>query len=163
MTSDDKTGVDTAVDAASVRQLLLQLGVALTKTGDAVSEVQAHLRAIAAAYGYGHARIAVFPTLLIVALDRDESAGVWPIDSVSQLRLDQASDVIRLAQDAQTRRIDPAAALAELERILRMPSRFGTAAYVLSHAVLTVGLGSSSAPPPSTCGCMRRSARASAR
>jgi uncharacterized membrane protein YjjP (DUF1212 family) len=139
--SDDRPQHEGSADPAALRRLLLRLGAALTMTGDAVSEVQGHLRSVAAAYGYAHTRIAVFPTLLIVALGRGESAGFTTIDSARQLRLDQASEVIRVARAAQARRITPADALAELERILAMPSRFGTAAYVISHGVLTVGLG----------------------
>jgi hypothetical protein len=48
--------------AKDVEALMLSLGVALTMTGDAVSEIQSHLPAIAAAYGYGEARISLSPT-----------------------------------------------------------------------------------------------------
>ena len=106
-------------DPAEVRLLLLDLGVALTMTDDAVSEVQGWLRAIAAAYGYGHARISVFPTLVVVVIGDDEPAGLRTIDSFAALRLDQASDVIRLARRAGKAEIDPHAARAELERIPR--------------------------------------------
>jgi uncharacterized membrane protein YjjP (DUF1212 family) len=110
-------------------------------TGDAVSEVQEQLRAIAAAHGYRRARVAVFPTLLIVALNPAESAGFRTIDSSRQLRLDQASDAIRLGRAAAARRVAPHDALAELDRILASRSRFGTVAYIASHGVLTLGLG----------------------
>jgi len=135
-------------DAANVRRLLLQLGVALTMTGDAVSEIQGHLRAIATAYGHPRARVAVFPTMLIVALDEGESAGFRPIDPVGELRLDQASDVIRLARAAEKTRMPPGEALAELARILAMRPRFGSTASIVSHGVLTVGLGLVINPAP---------------
>jgi uncharacterized membrane protein YjjP (DUF1212 family) len=131
----------TSADPAEVRALLLGLGVALTMTGDAVSEVQAQLRDIADAYGYERARVAVFPTLLIVALGASESPAFRMIDSSLQLRLDQASEAIRLARAAAAKQIAPGAALDELERILASRSRFGTVAYIASHGVLTLGLG----------------------
>jgi uncharacterized membrane protein YjjP (DUF1212 family) len=131
----------TSANPNEVRALLLALGVALTMTGDAVSEVQDQLRAIATAHGYRRARIAVFPTLLIVAINAIEAPGFRTIDSARQLRLDQASDVIRLAQAAAAKRTAPHDALAELDRILASPSRFGTVAFIASHGVLTVGLG----------------------
>ena len=55
---------------------------------DAVSLIQDRLRSVAAAYGYPHARISLFPTLLIVALRDGETPRVGTIDSVRQLRLD---------------------------------------------------------------------------
>jgi uncharacterized membrane protein YjjP (DUF1212 family) len=110
-------------------------------TGDAVSEIQERLRAIAAAYGWERARISVFPTLLIVVLDDGEPAGVRTIDSVRALQLDQASEVIGVARRAEAGEIAPAAALDELQRALEQRPRFGTAAYVASHGVLTLGIG----------------------
>src|SRR3954454_17806021 len=70
------------VDTAEVQLLLLALGEALTLTGDAVSEIQTRLRAIAGAYGYPHPRFCVFPTLLIVALDAGGVAGGGRADTL---------------------------------------------------------------------------------
>ena len=83
-------------------------------SGDAVSLIQDRLRSIAAAYGYPHARISLFPTLLIVALRDGEAATVRTIDSVRQLRLDQASEVIAVARRAERAELAPAEALAKL-------------------------------------------------
>ena len=141
MTSVEHPETDTTANAADVRRLLLRLGVALTMTGDAVSEIQGQLRSIATAYGHPRARVAVFPTVLIVAVGEGESPGLTTIDSAGELRLDQASEVIRLAQAAEATRMPPSEALAELERILAKRPRFGTVPYVISHGVLTVGLG----------------------
>jgi uncharacterized membrane protein YjjP (DUF1212 family) len=106
------------------------------------------VRSIAAAYGYPRARVAVFPTVLIVAVREGESAGLRTIDSAGELRLDQASDVIGLARTAEHTRMSPARALAELERILARRPRFGAAASIVSHGVLTVGLGLVINPAP---------------
>ena len=71
---------------------------------DAVSLIQDRLRSVAAAYGYPHARISLFPTLIIVALREGEPATIRTIDSVRQLRLDQASEVIAVAAPHRARR-----------------------------------------------------------
>ena len=108
---------------------------------DAVSLIQDRLRSVAAAYGYPHARISLFPTLLIVALREGEPAMVRTIDSVRQLRLDQASEVIAVARLTERAELAPAEALAKLREILASRPRFGPAAYIASHGVLTIGLG----------------------
>ena len=83
-----------AKPAEDVRAFLLDLGVAMTMTGDAVSEIQRRLRSIAAAYGYGDALVSVLPTFLLVLLHDGDPPGVRSIDTGRQLRLDQASEVI---------------------------------------------------------------------
>jgi uncharacterized membrane protein YjjP (DUF1212 family) len=128
-------------ETGDVQRLLLAMGVALTMTGDAVSEIQGQLRSIARAYGYERAHISVFPTLLMVSLGDGQPASVRTIDSFRQLRLDQASAVIRLARSAERAEIAPPDALERLAGIFNTPSRFGTVAYIASHGVLTVGLG----------------------
>lgn len=127
-------------DGEHTQRLLLDLGVALTMTGDAVSVIQERLRAIAATYGYARARIVVFPTLLIVTLGEGQAVAFRTIDSARQLRLDQASDVIRLAQRAETTAIPPTDARTELRRILTAAPRFGATASIASHGVMTIGL-----------------------
>ena len=117
------------------------MGAALTMSGDAVSLVQESLRSIASAYGYPDARISLFPTVLMVALRDGDAASLLTIDSVRQLRLDQASAVIAIARRAEAAELPPADALSELRRALDARPRFGPAAYVASHGVLTVGLG----------------------
>ncbi len=126
--------------ASRVRALLLELGVALTMTGDAVSEIEGALRSVAAGYGFPHARVSVLPTLLIVALHPRESAAMATIDSSRALRLDQASGVIRLAREAADDGVAPGPARDRLREILATPPRFGVAARVAAHAALTVGL-----------------------
>jgi uncharacterized membrane protein YjjP (DUF1212 family) len=117
-------------------------------TGDAVSEIQATLRGVAGGYGFPHARISAFPTVLIVGLQEDKPAGIRTIDSFAQLRLDQSSDVIRLARAAEAARVPPSDAVTKLRRILNAEPRFGLAANIASHAVLTVGLGLVIRPAP---------------
>jgi uncharacterized membrane protein YjjB (DUF3815 family) len=132
---------DAGAPAADVSALLLAAGVALTMTGDAVSEIQRRLRSIAAAYGYGDAHISVLPTFLLVRLHEDAPVGIKSIDTVRQLRLDQSSEVIGVARRAEQADIEPSAALTALGRALSAPPRFDTAARIASHGLLTVGLG----------------------
>jgi uncharacterized membrane protein YjjP (DUF1212 family) len=134
------TRTEVAADPAEVQRLLLDLGVALTETGDAVSEIQTRLGSIAAAYGYPQAHVSVFPTVLFVALEAGEPAGARTIDSSTRLRLDQASEVIHLARSAGGGEVEAPDARASLGGILAAPARFGVLAYIVAHAVMTVGL-----------------------
>jgi Putative threonine/serine exporter len=52
-----------------LQQFLLYLGSALTAAGEAVNQVEEHLRRVAAAYGAPRARVSVLPTYLVVALE----------------------------------------------------------------------------------------------
>jgi uncharacterized membrane protein YjjP (DUF1212 family) len=141
VTAATRSGGGDAVETEELEAFMLSLGVALTMTGDAVSEIQEHLRAVAAVHGFGQAHVAILPTLLIVALREDEAAAVRTIDSSRQLRLDQASEVIRTAGLAEAGEISLSSGLARLEQALAMPPRFGTVWFIASHALLTLGLG----------------------
>jgi uncharacterized membrane protein YjjP (DUF1212 family) len=132
---------DAGALTADVTALLLASGVALTMTGDAVSEIQRRLRSIAAAYGYGHAHISVLPTFLLVRLHPDAPVGIRSIDTVRQLRLDQSSEVIAVARRTEQAEIEPSTALTALGRALSAPPRFDTAVRIAAHGLLTVGLG----------------------
>lgn len=144
----DAAPIAAITDPDEVEALLLELGVALTMTGDAVSEIQAHLGAIAKSYGYLDARISVLPTLLIVGLQPGRPAGIRTIDSFDQLRLDQSTDVIHVARGAEAAEIAPAEASRRLLHALALGPRFGTLAYIGSHAILTLGLGLVIRPAP---------------
>src|SRR6202012_2942411 len=56
-------------------------------------------------------------------------------------RLDQASEVIRVARLVEGAQMGLAEASTRLKRAVDMPPRFGTAAFIASHALLTLGLG----------------------
>ena len=77
----------------------------------------------------------------MVALREGDTASVRTIDSVRELRLDQASEVITIARRAEATELTPAAALSSLDETLAARPRFGTPASIVSHAVLTIGLG----------------------
>jgi uncharacterized membrane protein YjjP (DUF1212 family) len=56
---------------AELRQFLVYLGSGLTASGEAVNEIEEHLRRVAAEYGAPDARISVLPTFVVVALDHE--------------------------------------------------------------------------------------------
>jgi hypothetical protein len=80
-------------------------------TGDAVSEIQ---NAIAAGYGYSDVHVSLGPTLWMVRVTGDHSIGSRTIDSMRQLRLDQASEVIRIARSAGAADVSPSEAASRL-------------------------------------------------
>src|SRR5262249_42972833 len=68
-------------------------------------------------------------TLLIVGLGEGHgAAGIRTIDSFRQLRLDQASAVIRLSERASAGAVGPGEARRGLEETLPAPPRFRVAA-----------------------------------
>jgi uncharacterized membrane protein YjjP (DUF1212 family) len=78
---------------------------------------------------------------LVISLRGGGAARVRTIDSIRQLRLDQASEVIAVARQCEQGLLDPGEAATSLRRTFASPPRFGTVAYVAALAVLTVGLG----------------------
>jgi hypothetical protein len=77
----------------------------------------------------------------MVTLREGDPASLRTIDRFRQLRLDQSSEVIRIARAAEAGSIRPSDALADLQGALDMRPRFGTVWYIASHALLTLGLG----------------------
>ena len=65
-------------ELGELQQFLLYLGSALTAAGDAVNQVEEHLRRVAAAYGAPRARVSVLPTYLVVALKPGQPATLEP-------------------------------------------------------------------------------------
>ena len=68
MVPDPLTGEHRPEEEA-VERLLLELGGALLSCGDAVADIQDHLRRIAHLYGYPHANVSVLPTLVLVSVE----------------------------------------------------------------------------------------------
>jgi Putative threonine/serine exporter len=86
-----------------LQQFLLYLGSALTAAGEAVNQVEEHLRRVSAAYGAPRARVSVLPTYLVVALEPGRPATLEPTRQLrGVLRLDQLA---RLAPAGAVRRL----------------------------------------------------------
>ena len=84
-----------------LQQFLLYLGSALTAAGEAVNEIEEHLRRVAAAYGAPRARVCVLPTYLVVALAPGRPATLEPTRQLrGVLRLDQTAALFEVLKAA---------------------------------------------------------------
>jgi uncharacterized membrane protein YjjP (DUF1212 family) len=130
-----------AHDPSAVQQLLLYLGSALTAAGEAVNEIQEHLRVVATAYGYPHARVVVVPTFVVVSLSATSPTTLEPTAQLrGSLRLDQVASVWEVLKQARRAGIDPTAARRAVLDALRRPPRFGWMVRILGHVILAVGI-----------------------
>jgi uncharacterized membrane protein YjjP (DUF1212 family) len=141
-------------DAADpLLRFLSRLGHALIATGEAVAVVEDALRRIARAQGVKHVNVVALPTVLFVKLD---DGTVSQLDFTSEegvtLRFDQIEAVFALVRDAEAARLDPHAGLARLAAILAQPPRFGLAASVLGHMLITVGIALALRPTTAVVG-----------
>jgi uncharacterized membrane protein YjjP (DUF1212 family) len=127
---------------AELHQFLLSLGSCLTAAGEAVNEVQEHLRTTAAAYGAPHARVSVLPTYLVVSLEPGRPATVEPIHQLGgALRLDQTAALFEVLRQAERGDIQPAEGSRLVRQVVEMRPRFGRLLTVLGHVGVTVGIG----------------------
>ena len=126
---------------AVLRDLLVQLGVAMSAAGDSVDAIDSTLRTIVAAYGVEHVEVAVLPTSLMVSTGLGTSTQIQiGIPPSTGLRFDQVAelyDIVRLVASAS---VTPTEALHRLHAVYRMPPTFRWPVRTLGHAVLTVGL-----------------------
>lgn len=127
--------------AAELHEFVLATGRALSLAGTAVTETQQRLTRIAAANGADGARIVVFPTALLIAL---EPGGRTTVESVPQLtgalRLDQIAALYEMVRRAERGGVGPAEGLRTLGDIRSMTARRGRVAAVASHSVMTAAL-----------------------
>ncbi|RSM69598.1 hypothetical protein DMB66_11470 [Actinoplanes sp. ATCC 53533] len=130
-----------AGEAEDLQQFLLFLGSALTAAGEAVNQIEEHLRRVAAAYGAPDARVSVTPTYLVVALEPGRPATLEPTGQLrGGLRLDQTAALFEVLRSAGHGRLPPAEGSRRVRALVDMPPRFGRTVRVFGHAVLTVGI-----------------------
>ncbi len=134
--------------AEDVFAFLLALGKALLATGDAVSDIESHLVDAAKAYGQPQARVMVLPTVVAIAAgprapaklataETDGSLGaVGP-----QLRLDQVTEVLRIARAAAAGEMPVDGGLEALARVHEMPNRYKPLLRILGYVIVTLGIG----------------------
>jgi uncharacterized membrane protein YjjP (DUF1212 family) len=135
------SGGTPAVDEVALQQFLLQLGSALTAAGEAVNEVQDHLRAVARAYGADEARFVVLPTFLVVALDPRRPATLEPTSQLDGvLRLDQTSALFDILDRALQGDLDPADGSRLVLEAVTRPPPYRLVLLLLGYTVLTMGL-----------------------
>ena len=140
-TSADPIGPDAGPDERSLLRFLLFLGSGLTAAGEAVNEIQGHLMDVAAAYGAPHARVAVLPTYLEIALEPGRAATLEPTRQLrGTLRLDQTAALFQLLRSAKRGTPSPGEGSKRVLEIVEMRPRFGRTLTMFGHAVLTVGI-----------------------
>jgi uncharacterized membrane protein YjjP (DUF1212 family) len=125
----------------TLRDLLVQLGLAMSAAGDSVDAIGTNLRAIVRAYRVDHVEVGVLPTSLMVGTGQGTDARVQMGSPTSvPLRFDQVAALYALVRSASTAALTPAAALDELDAIRAMPPTFGAPVRTFGHAVMTTGL-----------------------
>lgn len=142
MTDTEKHHVSlTASDYDDLQQFLLYLGSGLSAAGEAVHNVQAHLRNVAHAYGKPEALIAVLPTLAIVSIEPGRGATIEPTEQLdSALRLDQTAALYELVDRAEQAELTPAEGNEEVADIIASDSRFNWWQSLIGHVILTVSI-----------------------
>jgi uncharacterized membrane protein YjjP (DUF1212 family) len=128
-------------ELAELQQFLVYLGSALTAAGEAVNEIEDHLRRVAIAYGAPEARITVLPTFVVLSLEPTRPATLEPTKQLrGVLRLDQTAALFELLRRAERSEVAPAEGTAQISEIVTMAPRFGPVVTILGHVVLTVGI-----------------------
>ncbi|MFT4049821.1 MAG: threonine/serine exporter family protein [Solirubrobacterales bacterium] len=131
----------TESDYDDLQQFLLYLGSGLSAAGEAVHNVQAHLRNIAHAYGKPEALIAVLPTLAIVSIEPGRPTTIEPTEQLdSMLRLDQTAALYELVDLAESAEITPAEGNEQIAKIVGSDSRFSWPWSLVGHVVLVVSI-----------------------
>ena len=126
---------------AEVRDLLVQLGTAMSAAGDSVDAIDSTLRTIVAAYGVQHLEIAVLPTSLMVSTGHGTGTQIqMGIPDRRPLRFDQIAALYTLVREVSAASLTPTEAKQRLAAIYRLPPTFSWPIRILGHAVLTVGL-----------------------
>ena len=126
---------------AAVRDLLVQLGVAMSAAGDSVDAIDSTMRSIVAAYGVEHVEVAVLPTSLMVSTGLGTSTQIQiGVPQGRPLRFDQVAELYSVVRLASSASVSPGEALDRLHAVYRMPPTFRWPVRTLGHAVLTVGL-----------------------
>src|SRR5690242_10876213 len=122
----DSAGPVVDPDDRSLLRFLLFLGSGMTAAGAAVNEIQDHLIGVAAAYGAPHARVAVLPTYLEIALEPGRAATLEPTRTLrGVLRLDQTAALYQLVREAKEGELSPEVGSRRVLEIVEMRPRFG--------------------------------------
>ena len=89
---------------ASLRALLVQLGVAMSAAGDSVDAIDSTLRTIVAAFGVEHVEVAVLPTSLMVSTGHGTGTQIEiGIPQGKRLRFDQVAELYSVVRAASSR------------------------------------------------------------
>jgi uncharacterized membrane protein YjjP (DUF1212 family) len=128
-------------ETRDLQAFVVELGAALSATGETVTLVQERLTCVTRAYGADAATVSAFPTYLMVAMGRGEPTTVeLTAPLAGPPRLDQIAAVDRLLEQAERGAVPPADGLRTLDEIREMAPRFGRFQSIAGYSVLTVGL-----------------------
>lgn len=127
---------------------LTELGKALTASGISVVDITSILERIALAYGED-AEILIFPTMILIKIDEQESA---PINAANQkpglLPLNQVSEIYDLIYKAEKAQISPKEANKSLKKILAEKHCFGSIGILIGYILFSMGIGMLLQPTP---------------
>jgi uncharacterized membrane protein YjjP (DUF1212 family) len=124
-----------------LKTFIVQLGAAMNASGQPVDVVQERLGAVARAYGADTVRVSAFPTYLMVTMASGDPATLELTTPLARSRrLDQISEVDRLANQAMGGGVTPAEGLQRLEEIRDLPTRFSTPFHILGYTLQTLGI-----------------------
>jgi len=127
---------------------LTELGKALTASGISVVDITSILERIAFAYGED-AEILIFPTMILIKIDGQESA---PLNAANQkpglLPLNQVSEIYDLVYKAETAQITPKEAKKCLRKILAEKHCFGSIGILIGYILFSMGIGMLLQPTP---------------
>jgi len=131
----------TVHQAAQVVEALLLLGRLLLASGDAVSDINLRLRAIAATWGAPDVQFIVLPDLMLVSFDPTEPAHIMSRDlAADHLRLDQVIRLLSLSDRAQLGEVPPDEAIAELRRLETVRHRRPVLMPIVGTIIVTLGM-----------------------
>jgi uncharacterized membrane protein YjjP (DUF1212 family) len=122
-------------------EFMFRLGQAYIASGEQTALAELYLRRIATANGMRRSRVVAFSTAVFITVHDGTEEHVTLAGAPTQvLRLDQIADVYTLGDAAQRGEVTPRQGLDQLNEVLRKPPRFGRAAVVAGHTVLSVGV-----------------------
>ena len=117
------------------------LGLAMLDAGQATSDVQEALFAIARAYAMPPVRVIVMPTVVIVQIEgTDRRIEIGSVHGES-LRSDQAAAIDDLITKTRRGIMEPDAVIEQVGAITRSQPRFGWFLQLIGHIIMTLSIG----------------------
>lgn len=136
----EATGVDATVVRATVAELIISLGEAMTRAGESVDGVQTRMLRMAGAYGLRDFEVVAMPTVLLVQTMSGVVARVRMREvPTGELRVDQIAAIYQLVDRVERGGVGPARGLGELWEVLAAPPRYGRLVRIPGYGVMSVG------------------------
>lgn len=129
-------------------ECLRKVGKGLIASGTSVGVIENTLTQIARAYD-AECEIVALPNILMIKLGGSAQGQVdFTVQRMRSLPLDQVSELVELVDALQRRRILPAEAARQVDRILAKPPRFKRPAVILGFFLSSIGLTMLFRPEP---------------